>query len=80
MEPKEIVEKWVEVFNTGNAEKIAEFYSENAINHQVVEQPIEGEQAIQNMFANEFARAEMTCIVENILRMERVQSWNGKTH
>jgi len=66
MTPKDVVMKWVEVFNRGNAEEIAEYYSENAINHQVAEQPVEGKNAIFKMFATEFARAEMTCIIENI--------------
>lgn len=66
MTPKQLVEKWIEAFNSGNAEDIAEFYAENAINHQVAEQPVKGKQAIKEMFSREFARAEMTCIVENI--------------
>lgn len=66
MSPKELIEKWVETFNSGNADAIAEFYSDNAVNHQVAEQPVEGKKAIHKMFETEFARAEMTCIVENI--------------
>jgi hypothetical protein len=66
MTPKELVEKWVGAFNSGNADDIAEFYSENAINHQVAEQPVEGKKAIHKMFVTEFAQAEMTCIIENI--------------
>lgn len=66
MAPKQLVEKWVETFNRGNAEEIAKFYAEDAINHQVAEQPVEGKQAIKEMFSREFSRAEMTCIVENI--------------
>lgn len=66
MFPKEVVKKRVDAFNSGNAEKIAEFYAENAINHQVAKQPVEGKKAIKNMFSTEFAGADMTCIIENI--------------
>lgn len=66
MKPKELVEKWVEAFNNGDAEAVAEFYAEDAINHQVAESPVEGKAAIKEMFAREFAQADMTCIVENI--------------
>lgn len=66
MNPKKIVELWVEAFNRGDACAIAEFYSENAINHQVAELPVEGRVAIKEMFAKEFATAEMNCMVENI--------------
>ena len=66
MSPKQIVQKWVKAFNRGNAEQIAEFYHVNAINHQVANHPINGKEAIRNMFAEEFAAADMTCIVENI--------------
>nr|WP_320049642.1 nuclear transport factor 2 family protein [uncultured Desulfuromonas sp.] len=66
MTPKELIVKWVEVFNLGDADEIAEFYSESAINHQVAESPVEGKTAIRNMFAGEFSRAKMVCIVETI--------------
>lgn len=68
MEPKQIVQKWVEAFNKGDADLIAEFYSEEAINHQVANEPIVGKSAIKQMFTNEFAAAEMVCIVDNIFQ------------
>lgn len=63
---KEVVNKWVEAFNQGDAEKVAAFYADDATNHQVAEKPIVGKENIQSMFSEEFARAEMTCIVENL--------------
>lgn len=66
VKPTELVKRWVEVFNTGNAVEIASFYHEDAINHQVTNDPVVGRQAIQKMFSDEFANAEMVCIVENI--------------
>ena len=68
MEPKEIVKKWVEAFNEGDSEKIANLYSEDAINHQVTNEPVVGKDAIKEMFSNEFSSAEMVCIVENIFQ------------
>ena len=66
MQPRELICKWVEAFNQGNADKISEFYHEDAINHQVTSEPVVGKNAIQQMFANEFSQAEMNCIIENI--------------
>ena len=66
MTPKEVVEKWVGVFNKGDANQVAEFYHDDAINHQVANAPLHGKQAIKEMFAEEFARADMVCIIENI--------------
>lgn len=66
MKPKELVEKWVEAFNNGDAEAIAEFYAEDAINFQVPESLVEGKTAIKEMFEREFSEFDMTCIVENI--------------
>ncbi|MEW6997470.1 nuclear transport factor 2 family protein [Colwelliaceae bacterium BS250] len=66
MQPKELVKLWVEAFNKGDADKLANFYAEDAINHQVANEPVEGKQAIHQMFASEFASAEMVCIIENI--------------
>ena len=63
---KQIIYKWVELFNQGNSEEISELYHNDAINHQVANGPIVGKSAIKEMFANEFAAAEMTCIIENV--------------
>ncbi len=68
MEPHELVEAWVDALNRGDADTIATFYSENATNHQVAEAPVVGRAAIRAMFAREFARAKMVCIVENIFQ------------
>ncbi len=66
MNPKKLIELWVEAFNQRDADAIAECYAENAVNHQVAETPLEGKTAIKEMFAREFSQAEMTCLVENI--------------
>lgn len=64
--PRETVEDWVRAFNRADVEVLADLYSEDAINHQVMWQPIKGRTAIREMFEREFARADMTCIVENL--------------
>ncbi len=66
MTPKQIVIKWVEAFNNADIETLANFYSENAINHQVANEPIKGKEAIRKMFAEGFDHANMICIIENI--------------
>jgi len=45
---------------------LAQFYTEDAVNHQVAEAPLSGRAAIRDMFAVGFASAKMTCIVENL--------------
>lgn len=64
--PKNIVRAWVEAFNRADADEMAGFYHEEAVNHQVAEKPVEGRAAIRAMFENDFKRAEMVCIIENI--------------
>jgi limonene-1,2-epoxide hydrolase len=66
MTPKQVVKAWVDAFNRADADEVAAFYAENAVNHQVAESPVEGRAAIRAMFAREFANAEMVCIPENI--------------
>ncbi|WP_394202435.1 nuclear transport factor 2 family protein [Shewanella waksmanii] len=68
MEPEQIVQRWVDAFNQGDAETIANFYSEHAVNHQVANEPVVGKSAIKQMFTDEFATADMVCIVENIFQ------------
>lgn len=67
MRPKEVVMAWVKAFNRADADDIARFYAEDAVNHQMPEQPVAGRAAIREMFAAEFRAADMVCIVENLI-------------
>ena len=60
MTPKEVLREWIDCFNAADAARIVELYADDAVNHQV---------------ANEFAAAEIVCIVENIFEGPY---WNGK--
>lgn len=66
MTPKETLQTWIDAFNKADVETISDLYADNAVNHQVANEPVEGKTAIKKMFAAEFAAAEMTCIPENI--------------
>lgn len=63
---KEFIQKWVTTFNEANAEKLTAFYADDAINHQVVSEPVIGKAAIEKFFEQAFAEAKMVCIIENI--------------
>lgn len=68
MTPREVVERWVELFNAGDADGLAALYAPDATNHQVVlDEPLRGRDAIRRLFEVDFERAEMTCIPENLL-------------
>lgn len=64
--PKAIVSTWVDAFNRGDCDALASLYAADATNHQVANEPVVGRDAIREMFAAEFAAAEMQCIVENL--------------
>jgi len=66
MKPKDVLLKWIEAFNNADVETIADLYDDDAVNHQVANEPVHGRQAIKEMFQCEFNTAEMVCIVENI--------------
>ena len=66
MTPRQLVELWVQAFNRADTDALAQFYTEDAVNHQVAEAPLSGRSAIRDMFAVGFASAKMTCIVENL--------------
>jgi hypothetical protein len=66
MKPRELILEWVHLFNEGKAEALAEMYHEDAVNHQVTNDPVIGKKAIGEMFSREFANAEMICLIENI--------------
>ena len=42
MSTRAVVERWLSLFNAGDAEGIAELYTEDAVNHQVALPPVEG--------------------------------------
>lgn len=62
----EVVSAWVERFNAADADGLAELYHEDAVNHQVTQDPVVGREAIREMFAREFAAADMVCLVEAV--------------
>lgn len=64
--PRQVVEAWIEAFNRGDVDALAGMYHEDAINHQVANEPVHGREAIRAMFAREFAAAEMVCIKDNL--------------
>jgi len=64
--PKSVVRAWVDAFNRGDVDALAALYAEDAVNHQVMWEPLAGRAAIRAMLQNEFGRAEMTCITENL--------------
>jgi limonene-1,2-epoxide hydrolase len=68
MEPREIVKNWVSAFNRGDADEVAAFYAEDAVNHQVVQESMMGCAAIREMYAREFGRATKICQIKNIFQ------------
>jgi limonene-1,2-epoxide hydrolase len=79
MEPKELVRKWVDVFNRRDVDTLVTLYEEDAINHQVAEDPVRGRPMIREMLRKGFAAAEMVCIVENIFQDGEwaILEWRG---
>ena len=40
--PRQVVERWIERFNAGDAEGLSQLYHADAVNHQVTQEPIVG--------------------------------------
>lgn len=68
MSPRDVVLAFVEAFNRADAAALASLYHDDAVNHQVANEPVIGRDAIRAMFEREFASASMVCIVENIFQ------------
>lgn len=66
MKPIDVVTAWVDRFNEGDMDGLIALYAPEAVNHQVVTDPLEGRDAIRRMFEIEFSRAKMVCIPERI--------------
>ena len=76
---KEVIRNWVAAFNKAHVERITSFYHDCAINHQVVDPPVEGKVKIQKMFEKEFANAEMVYIWKISSKISNGSFSNGKT-
>jgi len=68
MTPRELVQKWVQLFNQSDIDGLVRLYAPDAINHQVVTERLRGSDEIRRMLDIEFGRAAMTCLVENIFQ------------
>lgn len=66
LSPRQVLDQWIDRFNAADADGLAALYHEDAVNHQVMWDPLEGREAIHAMFTREFATAEMVCIPEAI--------------
>jgi len=66
MSPKEVIRKWLDAFNNADVDALVGLYDDNAVNHQVANEPVLGKAAIRQMLADGFSQANMICIPENI--------------
>ena len=64
MTPTQLVREWIARFNAADLDGLAALYALDAVNHQVVAEPLRGREAIRRLFEIEFARATMVCIEE----------------
>ena len=60
----------MEALNRADVEALANFYAEDAVNHQMANELVVGRAAIRRMFAEEFAKAEMRYIVGRIFEID----------
>ena len=61
----EVFRDWVDAFNRADIDALADFYAEDAIDHQVAESPVQGREAIRQMFATGFATAKMVSFLSD---------------
>lgn len=67
MTPTELIRQWIDYFNAGDIDGLANMYAKDAINEQaVMTEPLCGRDAIRQMLELDFARARMVCIEERI--------------
>ena len=66
MKPVELVQQWVDRFNAADIDGLMDLYHADAVNHQVVTEPLKGREEIRKLFEVDFKRAKMVCIQEKI--------------
>ncbi len=68
MTPKKTIEAWITFFNNADVEGLESLYAEDALNHQMPNEPVKGKKAIGKMFRNEFTASPfMNCIPVQII-------------
>ncbi|MCV7071328.1 nuclear transport factor 2 family protein [Mycolicibacterium rufum] len=67
MSTRELIERWVSLFNAGDAEGIAGLYAEDAVNHQIPLAPVVGRRAIADFHRDTFAGGPLTCTPLNLV-------------
>ena len=53
LRPKDVVRTWVDAFNRADVDALASLYADDAVNHQVVFDPVNGRTAIREMFVRD---------------------------
>lgn len=66
MTPRDVLGKWIALFNAADVDGIAALYATDAVNHQVALERVVGRDAIRAMFKREFEAATMVCIPDAI--------------
>jgi len=81
MSPKELIQDWINAFNTADISTLTDLYHDNAINHQVANMPVVGKLAIQQMFIKEFTYSMNVFIPENIFEDKEwcIVEWKDPT-
>jgi hypothetical protein len=67
MTTRHTIERWVERFNAGDPDGIAELYAEDAVNHQVPLEPVISRAAIRQFHRDTFAGGPLTCTPVNLV-------------
>ncbi|THD65714.1 nuclear transport factor 2 family protein [Robertkochia marina] len=70
MKPQEIVNKWINCYNEGDADALAAFYHENAVNDRVADAALEGRKKITERYKQEFASIRMQVKICNLHEAE----------
>ena len=64
---RETIQRWVELFNAGDAVGISALYADGAVNHQIALEPVVGRAAIEEFHRETFADGALTCSPINLL-------------
>ncbi|MEV3901370.1 nuclear transport factor 2 family protein [Mycobacterium sp. NPDC050551] len=67
MTTREAIERWVELFNTGDPQALSALYAEDAVNHQIALEPVVGRAAIEQFHRETFAAGPLTCTPINLV-------------
>lgn len=77
MNNRDILDKFLEFYNSKNIDELVNLYTEDATNYQIANEPVVGKEQIRKMFTDQFSKVKTHCEPVKIIEQDNyaVMEW-----